>query len=129
MARAETGDMVAPQLFFGQGVAQQQEQQKRQSLAEHGGVHQLHAPRANERPDDPGGGRWQQGMPLHLHLAAVLQRGESGAPYRGAFVGAQQGHRRGGREGGKQRGDQNQPATANDGVHQAGQQRGQRNNQ
>ena len=121
--------MAAAQVFFDQGVKQKHRQQHGQQFAKQTGVDLRDEPGTGQRTQQPGTRCRQQRAPGHVHLAAVLRGGKSRAPDRSAFVGAKQGGRCGAGEGGKQGGQQDQATAAHDRVHQAGQQRGQRNNQ
>ena len=118
--------VVAPQVLTRQGVDQQRHQHQRQQFAQEIGGNQRHHPGAGERADESRERRRQHGTPAHLHAAAVLPRGDARAPDGGTLVGAhQRGRRRGGKRG-EQGGQQDQAAPADDCVHEAGQQRGQR---
>ena len=118
--------VVAPQLFFDQRVAQHKHQHQRQQFAQKVGRHHRHGPCAGKRGAKARQRRRQHGVPAHLDAPAVLPGCHRCAPDRAGFVGAQQRRRRGAGKRRKQRRQQNQPTAADDGIHKAGQQRGQR---
>ena len=68
--------------------------------------------------------RGQQGGPTHRDLLGELRGRPRRAPDRRTLVGAEQRGRHGRREDAEQRRHQDQPAAADDGIDEAGEQRG-----
>ena len=126
---AETRCVVAAQVLARQRVGQHADQHHGQCSAQEIGRDHGHRPGAGHRPGKAHGSSRQQRMPGHVHAPRVLQGGRGRAPHRGALVHAEQRGRVGGGKHGEQRRHQDEATTTHDRIHEAGEQRGQRNKQ